>query len=81
VALDRHKKLVLDVRNARRERLVFAPALKTAQRDAEIKQLLEIFPGELGHRHLPKIAGGARSHRIQRRRRARGATAAAIYIS
>lgn len=37
------KQLVLDVRQARGLRLVLAPALEPAQRDAELEQLVEVI--------------------------------------
>lgn len=54
VALDRYQKLVLDVRQPGGLRLILAPALEAAQRDPELKQLLEVLPGKPGRCH-PRI--------------------------
>jgi hypothetical protein len=53
VALDRDQQLVLDVGQAGLPGPVLAPALETAQGDAEGEQVLEVWPGGLGQRALP----------------------------
>ena len=44
---------MLDVRQADRASLILAPALETAQGDAEGEPVLEVLPGGLCQRKLP----------------------------
>jgi len=53
MALDRHQQLMLDVRQADLPGPILAPALETAQGDAEGEQVLEVRPGGLCQRTLP----------------------------
>lgn len=50
MTLDRDQQLVLDMRQAYRAGLVFAPSLKAAQADAEGEEVLEILAAWLGQR-------------------------------
>jgi len=47
MALDRNQELMLDLRQASRDCLVFAPPLEAPQRDPERQQVLEVQPGRL----------------------------------
>jgi hypothetical protein len=47
MTLDRHQQLVLDVRQADRAGLIFAPALETPESDAKGEQVFEILPNRL----------------------------------
>jgi hypothetical protein len=47
--LDRHQQLVLDVREPGGSRLILAPTLEGSQGNAELKQPLEVPPGQLRH--------------------------------
>ena len=65
MTLDRDQQLVLDMSQAYRACLVFAPSLKAAQADAEGEEVLEILAGWIGQRcvsdrDLPCRAGAAR---------------------
>ena len=53
MALNRHQQLVLDVREADLPGPVLAPALETAQGNAEGEQVLEVWLGGLCQRTLP----------------------------
>ncbi len=53
MALDRHQQLMLDVRQADLLGPILAPALETAQGNAEGEQVLEIRAGGLCQRTLP----------------------------
>ena len=52
MTLDSNQQLVLDMGQADRAGLVFAPSLKAAQADAEGEEVLEILAGWLGQRCL-----------------------------
>jgi hypothetical protein len=47
MALDRNQELMLDLRQAGCDCLVFAPPLEAPQRDPERQQVLEVQPGRL----------------------------------
>jgi len=47
MALDRNQELMLDLGQAGRDCLVFAPPLEAPQRDPERQQVLEVQPGWL----------------------------------
>jgi hypothetical protein len=52
MTLDRDQQLVLDMSQAYRASLVFAPSLKAAQADAEGEEVLEVLAGWRGQRGL-----------------------------
>jgi len=59
VPFDRDQQLMLDMSQARGSRLVLAPALEPAQRNAELEELLEILLAQLGCPHLRPSYGVA----------------------
>jgi hypothetical protein len=53
MALDRHEQLMLDMGQADRAGPILAPALETAQGDAEGEEVLEVLPGGLRQGDTP----------------------------